>query len=72
MSERDATPEVFSSRGTIPFSGRHVYSAYAPKPIPVAAKTWSPFFYRFTFLPTPSISPVVISRKVSRFCPDMS
>lgn len=66
------TLKFFSSRGIIPFSSRQVYSAYAPQPIHVAAKIWSPFFYRFTFLPTPSISPAVISRKVSRFCPDMS
>ena len=39
------------------FSGRHTYSAWAPKRSPVSPKTWSPGLNDVTSLPAASTSP---------------
>jgi hypothetical protein len=44
-----------------------MYSACAPKPVPVAAKTWSPGRNRVTCLPTASITPARFVPRIGFF-----
>jgi hypothetical protein len=74
VSQRDLPEPLDQARtdyslggsATIPSSGIHRYSAYAPMFWPRYPKTWSPFLNRFTSFPTASTSP---ANSLSRMFP---